>query len=60
MMKSKILSYVSVSDVSVSAKRIYRAPYKVRKKVDGQLVMLGYDVTTFTPASYQRCRLQRP
>ena len=30
------------------------------KKVDGQLVMLGYDVTTCTPASYQRCSLQRP
>jgi len=25
--------------------------------VDGQLVMLGFDVTTFTPASYQRHRL---
>ncbi len=57
MMKSKTLSYVSVSDVSVSAKRIYRAPYKLDKKVNGQLVMLGYDVTTFTPASYQRHRL---
>ena len=29
----------------------------VRKKVNGQLVMLGFDVTTFTPASYQRHRL---
>ena len=27
------------------------------KKVNGQLVMLGFDVTTFTPASYQRHRL---
>ena len=26
-------------------------------KVNGQLVMLGYDVTTCTPASYQRCSL---
>jgi len=25
--------------------------------VNGQLVMLGFDVTTFTPASYQRHRL---
>ena len=30
------------------------------KKVNGQLVMLGFDVTTFTPASYQRHRLWRP
>jgi len=28
--------------------------------VNGQLVMLGFDVTTFTPASYQRHRLWRP
>ena len=39
------------------AKRIYRDPAHVRKKVNGQLVMLGFDVTTFTPASYQRHRL---
>ena len=26
----------------------------------GQLVVLGFDVTVFTPAPYQRCRLQRP
>ena len=26
----------------------------------GLLVPLGYDVTTFTPAAYQRCSLQRP
>ena len=31
-----------------------------KKKVYGQLVRLGFDVTIFTPASYQRCRLQRP
>ena len=29
-------------------------------KADGLLVMLGFDVTTFTPASYQRHRLWRP
>ena len=36
--------------------------YTIRsiKKVDGQLVMLGFDVSIFTPASYQRRRLQRP
>ena len=26
----------------------------------GQLVALGFDVTVFTPAPYQRRRLQRP
>ena len=30
------------------------------KKVFGQLVMLGFDIAVFTPASYQRCSLQRP
>ena len=49
MMKSK---------TSVSGKlNVYTQPVHVRKKVNGQLVMLGYDVTTCTPASYQRHRL---
>ncbi len=49
MMKSK---------TSVSGKlNVYTQPVHVRKKVNGQLVMLGFDVTTFTPASYQRHRL---
>ena len=30
------------------------------RKVNGQLVMLGFGVSTFTPASYQRHRLWRP
>ena len=29
-------------------------------KTIGQLVQLGYDVTAFTPAAYQRPRLGRP
>ena len=29
-------------------------------KVNGQLVMLGFGISTFTPASYQRRSLQRP
>ena len=29
-------------------------------KAFGQLVVLGFDVTVFTPAPYQRRRLQRP
>ena len=32
-------------------------PHTRKTKVNGQLVRLGYDVTTFTPASYQRHRL---
>ena len=31
-----------------------------KKKAYGQLVVLGFDVSIFTPAPYQRCRLQRP
>ena len=30
------------------------------KKAFGQLVALGFDVTVFTPAPYQRRRLRRP
>ena len=26
----------------------------------GSLVPLGFDITAFTPAAYQRCSLQRP
>ncbi len=29
-------------------------------KVYGQLVLLGYDITAFTPATYQRPSLERP
>lgn len=49
MMKSKIIVYRKLN--------VYTQPVHVRKKVNGQLVMLGFDVTTFTPASYQRHRL---
>ena len=31
-----------------------------RKKAYGQLVLLGFDVTAFTPAAYQGRRLQPP
>ena len=30
------------------------------RKVYGLLVLLGYDVTTFTPVTYQRGHLPRP
>ena len=32
----------------------------LHKEKFGQLVLLGFDVTTFTPAAYQRRSLQRP
>ena len=56
------------SNLSTTAKRIYHPswiivssirPARIRKAF-GQLVMLGFAVSSFTPASYQRCRLQRP
>ncbi len=31
-----------------------------RGKEGGQLVLLGFDVTAFTPAAYQRRSLRRP
>ena len=31
-----------------------------RNRSFGQLVVLGFDVTVFTPTPYQRCSLQRP
>ena len=41
--------------------RLYREStaetMNVLKKVFGQLVMLGFDIAVFTPASYQRHRL---
>ena len=52
-MKSKI----QVSIILMHTLNVYIQPVQSRKKVDGQLVMLGFDVTTFTPASYQRHRL---
>ena len=32
----------------------------LERKSIGQLVLLGFDVTAFTPATYQRRSLQRP
>ena len=32
----------------------------MRIKAYGLLVLLGYDITAFTPIAYQRCHLQRP
>ena len=63
MIKSKIQVIVNLNSqlafVNWQFKKlnVYIAIRTVRKKVNGQLVMLGFDVTTFTPASYQRHRL---
>ena len=34
--------------------------YQNKIKAYGQLVLLGFDVTTFTPVAYQRRSLRRP
>ena len=65
MIKSKIQVSVnlivncqlSIVNCQLKKLNVYIAIRTVRKKVNGQLVMLGFDVTTFTPASYQRHRL---
>ena len=57
-MKSKIqVRYQSINELADTSLNVYIQSVQSRKKVDGQLVMLGFDVTTFTPASYQRHRL---
>ncbi len=60
MMKSKIQVRYQKSNLMnllIRSLNVYIQSVQSRKKVDGQLVMLGFDVTTFTPASYQRHRL---
>ena len=60
MMKSKIQVRYQKSNLMnllIRSLNVYIPIRTVRKKVNGQLVMLGFDVTTFTPASYQRHRL---
>ena len=59
-MKSKIQVKYQKSNLMnllIRSLNVYIQSVQSRKKVDGQLVMLGFDVTTFTPASYQRHRL---
>ncbi len=59
-MKSKIQVRYQKSNLMnllIRSLNVYIQSVQSRKKVDGQLVMLGFDVTTFTPASYQRHRL---
>ena len=59
-MKSKIQVRYQKSNLMnllIRSLNVYIQYVQSRKKVDGQLVMLGFDVTTFTPASYQRHRL---
>lgn len=60
MMKSKIQVRYQKSNLMnllIRSLNVYIQSVQSRKKVNGQLVMLGFDVTTFTPASYQRHRL---
>ncbi len=59
-MKSKIQVRYQKSNLMnllIRSLNVYIQSVQSRKKVNGQLVMLGFDVTTFTPASYQRHRL---
>ena len=59
-MKSKIqvrYQKSSLMNLLIRSLNVYIQPVQSQKKVNGQLVMLGFDVTTFTPASYQRHRL---
>ena len=37
--------------------RVYNSKHTTRNESFGQLVVLGFDVTIFTPAPYQRHRL---
>ena len=39
---------------------LLRTPLSVHEESFGQLVLLGYDVTTFRPVTYQRSSLLRP
>ena len=50
---------VFISSTSQEAESIYHPSFLTRKAY-GQLVMLGFGISTFTPASYQRRSLQRP
>ena len=62
-MKSKIQVRYQKSNLMnllIRSLNVYIQSVQSRKKVDGQLVMLGFDVSIFTPASYQRRSLQRP
>ena len=62
-MKSKIQVKYQKSNLMnllIRSLNVYIQPVQSRKKVDGQLVMLGFGISTFTPASYQRRSLQRP
>lgn len=40
--------------------REQKVPASRQGKADGQLVLLGFEVASFTPAAYQRRSLRRP
>ena len=50
-----MLTIDSAKNNSLSPLRVY-ITHQI-KKANGQLVVLGFDVSTFTPAPYQRHRL---
>ena len=50
-----LLLPLGFSGVFLSLQQVLRLKEKF-----GQLVLLGFDVTAFTPAAYQRRSLQRP
>lgn len=44
----------------ISHNKKYSKKNKQQNESFGQLVVLGFDIAVFTPAPYQRRRLQRP
>ena len=51
---------ISTTEYKTIKLRTQLSQKKKYKEKFGQLVLLGFDVTTFTPAAYQRRSLQRP
>ena len=50
------LEVLKLLEINVAALSVFHQ----RNRSFGQLVVLGFDVTVFTPTPYQRCSLQRP
>ena len=58
LLKAPKSGYLAISDISEQTNRaIQLKEYTQGRESLGQLVRLGFDVTVFTPASYQRHRL---
>jgi|GEM_PF-3170448 hypothetical protein len=62
--KSKPTSKSCITQHTLKKRPIFVKPSyytdSIRKKDYGQLVLLGFDVTAFTPAAYQGRSLQPP